>query len=199
MATIFGKWNIRWNLERLVFTHTLCLKNFAEIALSGTVFEIQAFLCFAKNSKIQDGRHFWWDKIFFENWVTYLEEIPYGSKISSKSLYLAQFSRYKHFWKKIRKFKMAAIFGNWNIRWNLERLVFTDTLWVKNFAEIPLVNFYFMKKMVSKSTHISVLFYLCTLWAYISNFVFCIFCQKFENWIWPPFWGRRNFLENWRD
>ena len=64
---------------------------------------------------------------------------------------------------------MAAIFGKWNIYWKLERLVFTDTLWVKNFAEIPLVNFYFMKKTVSKSTHISVLFYMCTLWAYISK------------------------------
>ena len=43
-------------------------------------------------------------------------QIPYGSKISSKSLYLAGFSRYKHFYvlqflRKIRKFKMAAIFG----------------------------------------------------------------------------------------
>ena len=76
---------------------------------------------------------------------------------------------------------MTAIFVKWNICWNWEKLVFTDNLWVKNFAEIPLVNFYFMKKMVSKSTHISVLFYMSTLWAYISNFVLCIFCQKFEN------------------
>ena len=30
-------------------------------------------------------------------------------------------------------------------------------------AEIALVNFYFMKKIVSKSSHISVLFYMCTL------------------------------------
>ena len=41
--------------------------------------------------------------------------IPCGSKISSKLLYLAGFSRYKHFYvlqflRKIRKFKMAAIF-----------------------------------------------------------------------------------------
>ena len=40
-------------------------------------------------------------------------------KISSKSLYLAQFSTYKHFYvlqflRKIRKFKMAAIFGETN-------------------------------------------------------------------------------------
>ena len=53
---------------------------------------------------------------FFENWLGYSPEIPCGSKISSKSLYLARFSRYKHFYvlqflQKIQKFKMAAIFG----------------------------------------------------------------------------------------
>ena len=36
-------------------------------------------------------------QIFFENWHGYFAEIPCGSKISSKSLYLARFSRYKHF------------------------------------------------------------------------------------------------------
>ena len=53
---------------------------------------------------------------FFENRPGYSAEIPCGSKISSKSLYLVGFSRYKHFYvlqflRKIRKFKMAAIFG----------------------------------------------------------------------------------------
>ena len=47
--------------------------------------------------KIQNGRHFCRDKIFFQNWDNYSAEIPCGSKISSKSLYLARFSRYKHF------------------------------------------------------------------------------------------------------
>ena len=51
---------------------------------------------------------------FFENWHAYFADIC-GSKISSKSLYLAGFSRYKHyvlqFLRKIQKFKMAAIFG----------------------------------------------------------------------------------------
>ena len=64
------------------------------------VFEILAFLCFAifaqkfENSKwppfLARGN-------FFENWHGYSAEIPSGSKISSKSLYLARFSRYKHF------------------------------------------------------------------------------------------------------
>ena len=71
---------------------------------------------FAKNSKIQNGRHFWRAEFFFQNWDNYSAEIPGGSKISSKLLYLARFSRYKHFCalqflRKFRKFKMAAIFG----------------------------------------------------------------------------------------
>ena len=46
--------------------------------------------------KIRNGRHFWRNKIFFENWDSYSAEIPCGSKISSKLklLYLARFSRY---------------------------------------------------------------------------------------------------------
>ena len=105
MAAIFAKWNIRWNLERLVLTDTLWVKNFAKIALSRTVFKIQAFLCFvafAKNLKIQNGRHFYGTKNIWKlgqllSRVSYSAELPCGSKISSKSLYLAQFSRYKHF------------------------------------------------------------------------------------------------------
>ena len=56
------------------------------------------------------------EKIFFLNRHGYSAEIPCGSKISSKSLYLVRFSRYKDFYvlqclRKIRKFKMAGIFG----------------------------------------------------------------------------------------
>ena len=52
----FGK------LQRLHFFDTLWVENFDEIALSRTVKEIEANLCFAifgKNSKIQNGCHFW--------------------------------------------------------------------------------------------------------------------------------------------
>ena len=45
------------------------VENFAEIALSRTVKEIEANLCFAifgKNSKIQNGRHFWGGEIFLK-------------------------------------------------------------------------------------------------------------------------------------
>ena len=54
---------------------TLWVENFDEIALSRTVKEIEANLCFAsfgKNLKIQNGRHFWGGEIFFENCKDYI-------------------------------------------------------------------------------------------------------------------------------
>ena len=47
--------------------------------------------------KIQNGRHFLAKQKFFENWHGYYSEIPCGSKILLNLLYLAWFSRYKHF------------------------------------------------------------------------------------------------------
>ena len=80
---------------------TLKIKNFVEIALCSTDFEILAFLCFAifaqkfENSKWPP---FLARQNFFENWHGYSQEIPCGSNILSKSLYLARFSRYKYFY-----------------------------------------------------------------------------------------------------
>ena len=54
MAAIFGEGKIFGKLERLQFLDTLWVENFDEIALSRTVKEIEANLCFAifgKNSK----------------------------------------------------------------------------------------------------------------------------------------------------
>ena len=51
-----------FKLQRVHSLDTLWVENFDEIALSRTVKEIEANLCFAifgKNSKIQNGRHFW--------------------------------------------------------------------------------------------------------------------------------------------
>ena len=74
------------------------------------------FCNFAKNSKIQNGRHFLREFFFLKIGMATLQRYPAGQEISSKSLYLAGFSRYKHFYvlqflQKIRKFKMAAIFA----------------------------------------------------------------------------------------
>ena len=48
--------------------HPWGIKNFDEIPLSCTVKEIETNLCFCifgKNSKIQNGRHFWREEFFF--------------------------------------------------------------------------------------------------------------------------------------
>ena len=70
-------------MQRVHSLDTLWVENFDEIALSRTVKEIEGNLCFAifgKNSKIQNGRHFWGGEIFFENslytlWVENFDEI----------------------------------------------------------------------------------------------------------------------------
>ena len=82
---------------------------------------------------------------FFLNWHVYSAEIPCGSKISLKSLYLARFLRYKHFYvlqflRKIRKFKMAAIFARQNFFEN----------WHGYSAEIPCGS-----KISSKSLYLA--------------------------------------------
>ena len=66
MAAIFGEGKIfcqkLQNKICFISLDTLWVENFDEIALSHTVKEIEANLCFAifgKNSKIQNGGHFW--------------------------------------------------------------------------------------------------------------------------------------------
>ena len=72
-------------LPRAQCSDTLWVENFDEIALSGTVKEIEANWCFAilgKNSKIQNGRHFWGGENFLKIlhsldtlWVENFDEI----------------------------------------------------------------------------------------------------------------------------
>ena len=56
-------------IAKSTFLDTLWIENFDEIALSRTVKEIEANLCFAifgKNSKIQNSRHFWGGENFLK-------------------------------------------------------------------------------------------------------------------------------------
>ena len=89
---IFGK-NSKWPpflgrgkfLEncRLHSFDTLWVENFDEIALSRTVKEIEANLCFAifgKNSKIQNGRHFWGGENFLKFTKSTMLKYPVGRK-----------------------------------------------------------------------------------------------------------------------
>ena len=83
MAAIFGEGKIFGKLQRLHPLDTLWVENFDEIALSRTVKEIEANLCFAifgKNSKIQNGRHFWGGENFLKiAKITFLRH-PVGRK-----------------------------------------------------------------------------------------------------------------------
>ena len=130
MAAIFGEGKIFGKLERLHSLDTLWVENFDEIALSHTVQEIEANLCFAifgKNSKIQNGRHLWGGenflktgkypvgrkfRKFFKNWQQYNAQTPVGRIALSRTV--------------------KEIEGN---------LCFAQssyTLWVENFDEIAL-------------------------------------------------------------
>ena len=96
LAAIFGEGKIFGKLQRLHSLDPLWVENFAEIALSRTVKEIEANLCFpifGKNSKIQNGRHFWGGEIFLKIAIITFLRYPVGSKISTKSLYLARLRR----------------------------------------------------------------------------------------------------------
>ena len=70
MVAIFGEGKIFLKIANRHSLDTPWIENFVETALYRTVKEIQAILCFSifgKNSKIQNGRHFWGGEIFFEN------------------------------------------------------------------------------------------------------------------------------------
>ena len=75
MAATFGESNFFFKLARVHCLDILWVENLNKIALSRTVEEIEANLCFAifgKNSKIQNGRHFWEGNFFFENCLQYI-------------------------------------------------------------------------------------------------------------------------------
>ena len=66
---------------------------------------------------------------------------------------------------------------------------------MKNFAEIPRVNFYFMKKMVLKSTHISL---SNVLYVYLMSlyFQFCVlyFLSKIRKLNMTPIFGEEKIF-----
>ena len=83
MAAIFGEGKIFWNLQRVPWLDTLWVKNCDEVALSRTVKEIEAILCFAIfgiNLKIQNGRHFWGGEIFLRIAKSTFLTYPVGRK-----------------------------------------------------------------------------------------------------------------------
>ena len=91
------------------------VENFDEITLSCTVNKIEANSCFSifgKNLKIQNGRHFWEKEIFLQIAKSTFLRYPMGRNFRrNNSILHGVFP----FWAKIRKFKMAAIFGEGKI------------------------------------------------------------------------------------
>ena len=89
--SIFGK-NLKiqngrhfWEKENFFenWQEYLWVENFDEIALSRTVKEIEAILCFAifgKNSKNQNGRHFWGGENFLKIAKSTFLRYPVGRK-----------------------------------------------------------------------------------------------------------------------
>ena len=97
---------------------TLQVENFDEIALSCTIKEIEAILCFAtfgKNSKIQNGHHFWGGENFFKLpsvqcsdtlWVETFDEIALSRTVKEREANLcfaifgknSKIQNGRHFW-----------------------------------------------------------------------------------------------------
>ena len=131
MAAIFGEEKIFGKLQRLHSLDTLWVENFDEIALSRTVKEIEANLCFAifgKNSKIQNGRHFWGGENFLKiakiaflryppQWVENFDEIALSRTVKEieANLCFAIFGKNskiqngRHFWGGKNILKIAKI------------------------------------------------------------------------------------------
>ena len=118
MAAIFGRGKFFLKLPIVHFLDTLWVENFDKIALSRTVKEIGANLCFSifgKHSKIQNGRHFWGEENILKIakstldtlWVENFDKISLSCTVKQIEANL----RFFHFWQKVRKFKMATIFG----------------------------------------------------------------------------------------
>ena len=114
----------------------------------------------------------------FENWHGYSAEIPCGSKISLKSLYLAGFSRYKHFYvlQFLRKIQNGRHF--WRDKFFLKIGMATLQIY-------PVGQKFRRNRSILQG------------FRDISIFMFCNFCEKFENSKWPPFLARQKFFQNW--
>ena len=85
----FRKPKIFLILGRVSCKCTLGVENFDEIALSCTVKEIRAILCFRRKFENSKWLPFFESQKFFDIWAECLTNVPWGSKISTKWLYLA--------------------------------------------------------------------------------------------------------------
>ena len=108
-----------FKIAKTTFLRYPVVENFDEITLSRMVKEIEANLCFAifgKNSKIQNGRHFWGGEMFLKiAKITFLR-YPVGRKFRrnrSISHGLGDRSKFVfcHFWQKFENSKWPPFLG----------------------------------------------------------------------------------------
>ena len=100
------------NCKDYIPLDTLWVENFDEIALSRTVKEIEANLCFAifgKYSKIHNGRHFWGGEIFFENCRVHSLDTLWVENFIDRSKFV-----FCHFWGKFENSKWPPFLGRGN-------------------------------------------------------------------------------------
>ena len=95
MAAIFEENKFFWELQIVDCSDTLWVENFDEIALSRRIKEISKFVFLHFWQKFENSK---WSPFlkrvnFFENCKEQFAKIPFGSKISTKSLYLARLRR----------------------------------------------------------------------------------------------------------
>ena len=116
-------------MQRVHSLDTLWVQNFDEIALSRTVKEIEGNLCFAifgKNSKIQNGRHFWGGENFLKIAKSTFLRYPVGRKFRRlrrwKQIcvlpFLPKIQNGRHFWGgeiflKIAKITLQKLHVQW--------------------------------------------------------------------------------------
>ena len=115
---------------------------------------------------------------FFEYWVYYSAEIPYGSKILSELLYLTRFSRYRDFC--VLQFLRKIING---------RQFWRDKIFLK--IGLTTLQIYHISQKFCQNRSISHGF------QDTGTFVFCNFCEKFDTSKWPPVLVRQTLFENW--
>ena len=108
---------------------TMRVKNVVEIALSRTVYEINVFLL-AVYAGIQDDRPKMAEELFLGKVASRLQK-PCGSKILSKSLYLAPF--YTEIQDGRQKWRENDFWDNWPED-------SADTMRIKNFIKIALAH-----------------------------------------------------------
>ena len=144
MAAIFEKGKFFWKLQRLHSLDTLWVENYDEITRSRTVKEIEANSCFAifgKNSKIQNGRHFWGGENLLKIAKSTKLRYPVGWKFwRNRSIMVMEIEANLccAIFGKNSKNQNGRHFWGGEIFWKLPRLHSLDTLWVENFDEIAL-------------------------------------------------------------